>query len=56
MPEAIVIEKVWKFYGAIPALRDATLSVGEGACTALLGRNGRPRRMARKVESEIGRC
>jgi heme ABC exporter ATP-binding subunit CcmA len=40
MPEAIVIEKVWKFYGDYPALRDATLSVGEGACTALLGRNG----------------
>lgn len=40
MPEAIAIEKVWKFYGDYPALRDTTLSIGEGSCTALLGRNG----------------
>ena len=37
---AIEIEHVWKFYGDYPALRDYTLSIGQGSCCALLGRNG----------------
>jgi heme ABC exporter ATP-binding subunit CcmA len=37
---AIEISNVWKFYGDYPALRDLTLTVGESACCALLGRNG----------------
>ena len=40
MPDAIAIEKLWKFYGDYPALRDTNLRIGEGSCTALLGRNG----------------
>lgn len=40
MSEAIAIDKVWKFYGDYPALRDTTLNIREGSCTALLGRNG----------------
>jgi heme ABC exporter ATP-binding subunit CcmA len=40
MPDAIAIEKLWKFYGDYPALRDTSLCIGEGSCTALLGRNG----------------
>lgn len=37
---AVVIDKVWKFYGDFPALRDLSFSVEEGSCLALLGRNG----------------
>jgi heme ABC exporter ATP-binding subunit CcmA len=37
---AISIQHIWKFYGDFPALRDITLDVEPGTCTALLGRNG----------------
>ena len=40
MPQAIELDQLWKFYGDYPALRDVTLSVAEGSCCALLGRNG----------------
>ncbi len=37
---AIAVERVWKFYGDYAALRDITLDIEPGSCTALLGRNG----------------
>ena len=37
---AIVIDGIWKFYGDYAALRDITLNIEPGTCTALLGRNG----------------
>jgi heme exporter protein A len=40
MPDAIEIQRLWKFYGDYPALRDLSLSLAEGTCCALLGRNG----------------
>jgi heme ABC exporter ATP-binding subunit CcmA len=40
MPEAIVLEQVWKFYGDYAALRDYTLTITDGSCWAVLGRNG----------------
>ncbi len=40
MPDAIVLDRVWKFYGDYAALRDFTVSVAAGSCCALLGRNG----------------
>jgi heme ABC exporter ATP-binding subunit CcmA len=36
----IAVDRVWKFYGDYPALRDITLNITPGTCTALLGRNG----------------
>jgi heme ABC exporter ATP-binding subunit CcmA len=39
-PDAIAVHRLWKYYGNYPALRDVTLSCGEGSCHALLGRNG----------------
>jgi heme exporter protein A len=36
----IELEHVWKFYGDYAALRDCSLTIGEGSCCALLGRNG----------------
>jgi heme exporter protein A len=38
--QAIDIDHLWKFYGDYPALRDYTLTIGQGSCCALLGRNG----------------
>jgi heme ABC exporter ATP-binding subunit CcmA len=40
MSQAIELSEVWKFYGDYAALRDCTLTIGEGSCCALLGRNG----------------
>jgi heme exporter protein A len=40
MPDAIVLDHVWKFYGDYAAVRDLSLSVPAGSCCALLGRNG----------------
>ncbi len=40
MAQAIVLDHVWKFYGGYAAVRDLTLSVAEGSCCVLLGRNG----------------
>lgn len=37
---AVAVEHIWKFYGDYPALRDITLDIAPGTCTALLGRNG----------------
>jgi heme ABC exporter ATP-binding subunit CcmA len=37
---AVKIDKVWKFYGDYPALRDVDFTVEQGSCLALLGRNG----------------
>jgi heme ABC exporter ATP-binding subunit CcmA len=40
LPHAILLEKVWKFYGDYAAVHDFNLSVTEGSCWALFGRNG----------------
>jgi heme exporter protein A len=37
---AIAVDRVWKFYGDYAALRDISLSIEPGTCTAVLGRNG----------------
>jgi heme ABC exporter ATP-binding subunit CcmA len=37
---ALEIDKVWKYYGDFPALRDIQLSIKPGSTVALLGRNG----------------
>jgi heme exporter protein A len=37
---AVSVDHIWKFYGDFPALRDISVQVEPGTCTALLGRNG----------------
>jgi heme exporter protein A len=37
---AVEVDRVWKYYGDYPALREITFDVQEGDCVALLGRNG----------------
>jgi heme ABC exporter ATP-binding subunit CcmA len=36
----VQVDKVWKYFGDFPAVREITLHVEAGACLALLGRNG----------------
>lgn len=40
MSAAVEVDRVWKYYGDFPALRDIAFEVNEGNCVALLGRNG----------------
>ena len=37
---AVEVDRVWKYYGDYPALKDIAFEVNEGDCVALLGRNG----------------
>ncbi len=37
---AVDVDRVWKYYGDYPALKDIQFKVAEGDCVALLGRNG----------------
>ncbi len=37
---AVEVDRVWKYYGDYPALRDIDFKVNQGDCVALLGRNG----------------
>jgi len=37
---AVEADRVWKYFGDYPALRGVGLQVPQGACLALLGRNG----------------
>ena len=38
--DALEIDKVWKYFGDFPALRDVAFTVTSGSVVALLGRNG----------------
>ena len=40
MTAALNADKLWKFFGDYPAIRDLSLAVEPGSCLALLGRNG----------------
>ena len=37
---AVEVDRVWKYYGDYPALKDIDFKVADGDCVALLGRNG----------------
>ena len=65
---ALEIDRVWKYFGDFPALRDVALNIAPGSALALLGRNGagkttllrilaglsRPSRGSIKIKGSIG--
>ena len=53
---AIAVERVWKFYGDFPALRDVSLSVEPGSCLALLGRNGAGKTTLLRIVAGLSRA
>jgi heme ABC exporter ATP-binding subunit CcmA len=53
---AIVVERVWKFYGDYAALRDISLHVEPGSCTALLGRNGAGKTTLLRIVAGLSRA
>ena len=55
MSAVISVDKVWKFYGDYPALRDISLDVAEGSCLALLGRNGAGKTTLLKILAGLSR-
>ena len=40
MTAAVQVDRVWKYFGDFPAVRELTFQVEPGTCLALLGRNG----------------
>ena len=40
MSAAVQVDKVWKYFGDYPAVRELSFEVDPGSCLALLGRNG----------------
>ena len=40
MMAGVVLEHVWKLYGYLAAVKDATLTIGEGEFVVLLGPSG----------------
>jgi heme ABC exporter ATP-binding subunit CcmA len=56
MSAAIALERVWKFYGDFPALRDVSLSVQPGSCMALLGRNGAGKTTLLRIVAGLSRA
>jgi len=53
---AIAVERVWKFYGDYAALRDITLNIEPGSCTALLGRNGAGKTTLLRIVAGLSRA
>jgi heme ABC exporter ATP-binding subunit CcmA len=56
MSAAIVADRIWKFYGDFPALRDISLSVYPGSCLALLGRNGAGKTTLLRIVAGLSRA
>lgn len=54
--KAIVADHLWKFYGDYPALRDLSLTVVQGSCLALLGRNGAGKTTFLRIAAGLSRA
>jgi heme ABC exporter ATP-binding subunit CcmA len=52
---AVVIDKVWKYFGDYPALREISFTVEAGSCLALLGRNGAGKTTLLKILAGLSR-
>jgi heme exporter protein A len=53
---AITVERIWKFYGDYAALRDVSLAIQPGSCTALLGRNGAGKTTLLRIVAGLSRA
>lgn len=53
---AVSINQIWKFYGDFAALRDITLEIPPGTCTALLGRNGAGKTTLLRIVAGLSRA
>ena len=53
---AIAVERVWKFFGDFAALRDVSMNIEAGSCTALLGRNGAGKTTLLRIASGLSRA
>jgi len=53
---AVEIDKVWKYYGDFPALRDISFPVADGECVALLGRNGAGKTTLLRIVAGLARA
>ncbi len=52
---ALHVDRVFKFFGDYPALRDISFSLEPGACLALLGRNGAGKTTLLRILSGLSR-
>ena len=50
------IDKVWKYFGDYPAVRDVTFAAGPGECVALLGRNGAGKTTLLRIAAGLSRA
>lgn len=53
---AVEADRVWKYFGDYPALRGASLEVPQGACMALLGRNGAGKTTMLRILANLSRA
>jgi heme ABC exporter ATP-binding subunit CcmA len=56
MNPAIAIDRVWKFYGDFPAIRDMSLRIEPGSCVSLLGRNGAGKTTLLRIVAGLSRA
>jgi heme exporter protein A len=53
---AVEADGVWKYFGDYPALRGVSLQVPQGACLALLGRNGAGKTTFLRILANLSRA
>lgn len=53
---AVEADRIWKYFGDYPALRGASLEVSQGACFALLGRNGAGKTTMLRILANLSRA
>lgn len=55
-PANITIDKVFKYFGDYPAVRDVSFTAGPGECVSLLGRNGAGKTTLLRIAAGLSRA